>query len=166
MLCACFNALCLFRCSVLVYLLGESMTCVLSPPTASPPAASPPATSPKPLKTLLKSQQPQKKKRARAVTRTTPEICQAPVPSRPGTKYPVRGNPSLRPMRFSSNKYNDLRKNTEILIKQQQSARPYANNARNLPGPGPIAPRDEISRSGEPLTQIQNKNFMNQANPT
>ena len=28
MLYACFNALCLFQCSVLVYLLGESMTCV------------------------------------------------------------------------------------------------------------------------------------------
>ncbi len=35
-------------------------------------------------------------KNARAVTRTTPEIRQAPVPSHPGTKYPVRGNPSLR----------------------------------------------------------------------
>ena len=35
-------------------------------------------------------------KHARAATRITPEICQAPVPSRPGIKYPVRGNPSLR----------------------------------------------------------------------
>ncbi len=39
-------------------------------------------------------------KHARAVTRTTPEICQDPVPTHPGTKYPVRGNPSLRYLFF------------------------------------------------------------------
>ena len=32
--------------------------------------------------------------------------------------------------------------------------RRHANNAGNLPGPGPIAPKDKISRSGEPLTPI------------
>ncbi len=35
-------------------------------------------------------------KGARADTQTTLDICQDPVPSRPGTKYPVRGKPSLR----------------------------------------------------------------------
>ena len=96
MLCACFNALCLFQCSVLVSLLGESMTCALSPPSRVPTRRVPPHP-PKPPKTLVKSQQPQKNgKHARAVTRTTPEIGQAPVPSHPGTKYPVRGNPSLQ----------------------------------------------------------------------
>ena len=40
----------------------------------------------------------------------------------------------------------------DILIKQQTRTRRRANNAGNLPGPGPIAPRDKISRSGEPLT--------------
>merc|ERR1712104_23450 len=32
--------------------------------------------------------------------------------------------------------------------------RRHPNNAGNLPGPGPIAPRDKISRSGEPLTPM------------
>ena len=51
----------------------------------------------KPPKTLGKPRKSQTHtKHAHAVTRTTPEICQAPVPSRPGIKYPVRGNPSLR----------------------------------------------------------------------
>ena len=54
-------------------------------------------TPQKPPKTSGKASKSQKNtKRAHAVTRTTPEISQAPVPSRPGIKYPVRGNPSLR----------------------------------------------------------------------
>ena len=56
---------------------------------------------------------PKNSKNARAVTRTTPEICQTPVPSHPGTKYPVRGNPSLRctPMKYG-NMYTDEGRNS------------------------------------------------------
>ena len=51
----------------------------------------------KPPKTLGKARTSQKNtKHARAAARITPEIGQAPVPSHPGTKYPVRGTPSLR----------------------------------------------------------------------
>ncbi len=45
-------------------------------------------------------------KGARADTQTTLDICQDPVPSRPGTKYPVRGEaltPICLHMRCTSN---------------------------------------------------------------
>ena len=48
----------------------------------------------------------------------------------------------------------NLRKSTEISKTRKICTRRHANNAGNLPGPCPIAPRDEISRSGEPLTPI------------
>ena len=47
-----------------------------------------------------------------------------------------------------------LRKSTQISKKHKTRTRRHANNAGNLPGPSPIAPRDKISRSGEPLTPI------------
>ncbi len=37
----------------------------------------------------------------------------------------------------------------------KRRTRRYVNNSGNVPGPCPIAPRDEISRSGEPLTPIK-----------
>ena len=38
--------------------------------------------------------------------------------------------------------------------KHKTRTRRHANNAGNPPGPSPIAPRDKISHSGEPLTRL------------
>ncbi len=47
-----------------------------------------------------------------------------------------------------------LRKNMRIPKKQQTRTRRHATNTGNPPSPRPNAPRDKISRSGEPLTPI------------
>ncbi len=67
----------------------------------------------------------------------------------PTRRVPTRRAPTRRiPIPKTS---ENLGKITTTSGKRQTRTRRHANNPGNRPGPRPIAPRDEISRSGEPV---------------
>ena len=67
-------------------------------------------------------------------------------------RHPVNSPTSYPKPQTYKNVCIKSRQNTETT---KRRTRRYVNNSGNVPGPCPIAPRDEISRSGEPLTPIK-----------